>query len=150
MPVVVDTSVAIKWLVTEEHTDNAQALLDDYQRRNDPILVPSLFSYEAANVLYGFVGTGILSMDECKQAIHDLSRLVQPFHPDPRLVIRAVAIAHMLRTEKTYDAHFLALAERTRSTYWTADGRFCRAVRKRVTDLATNVEMIQTFPVPQS
>lgn len=150
MPIVVDTSVAIKWVVTEEFTDNAQALLDNYQRRNDPILVPSLFSYEAANVLYGFVGTGILSIDECKQAIFDLSKLVQPLQPDPRLVVRAVAITHMLGTAKTYDAHFLALAERTRSTYWTPDGRFCRAVRKLVTDLATTVEMIETYPVPHA
>ncbi len=147
MPVVVDTSVAIKWLVTEEYTDNAQALLDTHQRRNDPIIVPSLFSYEAANVLYGFVRDGVLAMDDCKQAIHDLSRLVQPLLPDPRMVIRAIAIADALGTGKTYDAHFLALAERTRSTYWTADGRFYRAVRKRIADLATDIELIETFPI---
>lgn len=132
--------------MTEEYTDNAQALLDDYQRRNDPIYVPSLFLYEAANVLYSFVRTGILSMDGCQQAISDLARLVHPLLPDPRMMIRALVIADVLQTENTYDAQFLALAERTRSAFWTADGRFCRAVRKRVTDLTTSIEMIETFP----
>ncbi len=146
MPVVVDTSVAIKWVVTEEYTDNAQALLDDYQRRNDPIYVPSLFLYEAANVLYGFVRKNILSMDGCKQAIGDLTKLVHPLVPDTRMMIRALVIADALQIENTYDAQFLALAERTRSTIWTADGRFCRAVHKRVKDLTTSIEMIATFP----
>lgn len=150
MPIVVDTSVAIKWVVTEEYTDNAQALLDDYQRRNDPILVPSLFLYEAPNVLYGFVREGALTMKGCLQAIRDLARLVQPLSPDARMMIRAITIAHALGTKETYDAHFLALAQRTQSVFWTADERFCRAARKRVTDLATTIEMIATYPVPHT
>ncbi len=148
MPVVVDTSVAIKWVVTEQYTGNAQALLSYHQRRNDPVYVPSLFLYEAANVLHSFVRDGILSINECTQAIRDVTRLVMPLTPDTRMIIRAVMIAHMLGTKETYDGHFLALAERTHSTFWTADARFARAVQTRVADLATDVRLIASYPVP--
>lgn len=54
MPRVVDTSVALKWVVHEDFTNNALALRNDSLRRNDPIYVPPLLMYEATNVLYDF------------------------------------------------------------------------------------------------
>jgi len=116
MPVVVDTSVAIKWVVTEAYTEHAQALLDEHQRRNDPIYVPSLFLYEASNVLYSFVREGLFPVAACQQAIQDIFKLVHPLTTDARLATRAVSIADTLKTKKTFDAHFLALAERMNCT----------------------------------
>lgn len=146
MPVVVDTSVAIKWVVTEDYTENAQALLAYFQRRNDPIYVPSLFLYEAANVLYSFVRERLFSVQECNQAIQDLFKLVYPVQPDTRMTVRAVVIADALQTKKTFDAHFLALAERMDCTLWTADSNFRRAVLKRDPTVSTAVESISDYP----
>lgn len=50
--VVIDASVALKWLLRDEEiVPQADALLDDLLAGQLSVVVPTLFDYEVANVL---------------------------------------------------------------------------------------------------
>jgi predicted nucleic acid-binding protein len=55
MPIVIDTSVALKWVLTELYVDRAEAPRDDLLRQKELLIAPSLLLYEASNVLYQYV-----------------------------------------------------------------------------------------------
>ncbi|MDQ6832484.1 MAG: type II toxin-antitoxin system VapC family toxin [Chloroflexota bacterium] len=71
-----DISVALKWVVREDFTDNALALRDDRLRRNDPIHVPPLLLYEATNVLYDVARHRYLTDQQADQAVADIAAVV--------------------------------------------------------------------------
>lgn len=50
--VVVDASLALKWVLFEKHTPEAHALLAGWEAGEAVRIVPALFAFEAANVLY--------------------------------------------------------------------------------------------------
>ncbi len=59
MPIVVDTSVALKWVLTEVASANAAALRRDMLHQREEIVAPSLLLSEATNTLYGAGRDGI-------------------------------------------------------------------------------------------
>jgi len=55
------------------------------------------------------------------------------FHPyQPGTHARALELAHRFGQPASYDAHYLALAERERCDVWTADERLWNAVREEL------------------
>jgi predicted nucleic acid-binding protein len=69
MPVVVDTSVAIKWVLAEVYTANARALRDDRIHQQDVLYAPHLLLSEATNVLFQNVRRGALSLSSGQQRL---------------------------------------------------------------------------------
>ncbi len=61
MPIVVDTSVALKWALAEVASANAIALRRDMLHRREEIVAPGLLLYEATNTLYQAGRDGIVS-----------------------------------------------------------------------------------------
>lgn len=51
--VVVDASLAFKWLVREEHTDKAMAILRAWQSEDVIPAAPHLLPFEVSNALHG-------------------------------------------------------------------------------------------------
>lgn len=126
--VVVDASVAFKWLVEEEHSDKATALTrlwDDEGRR---LAAPQLMSFEVANALHRRVARGDFAVDVAAGFMDDLMSLGIAFHHGPDLHRGALELASQLQQGAVYDAHYLALAESLDCELWTADRRFHRAV----------------------
>jgi len=148
MPRVVDTSVALKWVVREDFTDNALALRDDSLRRNDPIYVPPLLMYEATNVLYDFARRRIFTERQAEQAVADIAAIVTIVPFDLPQLIGAMRIANQANKQDTYDSQFLAFALHMGSELWTADRHYERAVGKRVfAQQPSPLRLIETFPV---
>lgn len=119
---VVDTSVAIKWIVEEEDSDAALAL------QGADLAAPALFRIEAANVLRSLVARQQVTAAEAR----DLFALLQTapvtiVDQDDALERRALELALELR-HPVYDCLYLALAERIGRRLVTADGRFVRAL----------------------
>ena len=71
-----------------------------------------------------------LTTDDAKQALEDvlLPELELNFSEHLSLSIRAIELAQQYGLPATYDAHYLALAERKRCEYWTADTRLWNAI----------------------
>jgi predicted nucleic acid-binding protein len=122
--IVVDASVGMKWVVDEEGSDIAAALLA--WRR---LLVPDLFWIETANVLSTKVRRGELASAQAGDAWHDLSQApVLSRTATPDTVAPALRLAQDIR-HPVYDCVYLALAVEERCKVVTADRRFVEVVR---------------------
>ncbi len=132
---IVDASVAVKWVVPENLSEEADRLLGS----EDPLMAPELLMIEAANALWKKARRRELSAGEAGRALDVLlasSIVVCAAQP---LLARALAMAQRLE-HPVYDCVYLALAERERATLVTADERLLarvgrRRMRARVVDL---------------
>ncbi|MGI8856762.1 MAG: type II toxin-antitoxin system VapC family toxin [Thermomicrobiales bacterium] len=148
MPRIVDTSVAIKWVMRESFTDNALALRDDSLRRKDPIYVPPLLMYEATNVLYDFARQGKITETDADQGLQEIAAVVTVARLDLLQLVNAMSLARSANKQDTYDSQFLALALDTGYELWTADRRYERAVGKRLLVQGRSLlHLIETFLV---
>ena len=121
--VVVDSSLAVKWVLSEVHTAEAEALLRDWQARAVRRVVPSWFACEVANVLYRRIPDE-LTIREAQIGVRSILDEVVVLDFEPALATRALELALSYRQPASYDAHYLALAERLSCELWTADRRF--------------------------
>jgi predicted nucleic acid-binding protein len=116
---IVDASVAIKWVVTEPHGDLACALLDE------DLAAPELWLVEVANALWARQARGLMTPAEARSGLGEL--LVAPIRSLPMagLVSLALELAAALR-HPAYDCCYLAAAQVYGCTFVTADARFVR------------------------
>lgn len=129
--VVVDASVALKWVIDESDSDTALALLDEWSVKGTVMFAPALLAYEVANILYQNVRKGEIALNRAVKALEDvmLSGLEFDFSQDASLSMRAIELAHSSSLKAAYDPHYLALAERENCEFWTADTRMWNAVK---------------------
>jgi predicted nucleic acid-binding protein len=116
---VIDASIAIKWVVDESGSDKALAL------RRERILAPDLLIAECANVLWKKVRRGELAPPEAVFAARLIERADIHLHPMRALIEPAERMAIAL-DHPAYDCFYLALAEATKSEFVTADRDFHR------------------------
>jgi predicted nucleic acid-binding protein len=126
--VVVDSSVAIKWLVTEHDSEFAFFLLRTWRRQQIVPLMPQWAQLEVANSLLQLVIRG--QMDSTDAVIHltELARFVTCVESSQGHSGRALMYAQRLGLRAVYDLHFLVLAQELGCELWTADERFWRTV----------------------
>lgn len=124
MTLVVDASVALKWVLLEENRERALALLAE-----DELIAPDLLHVECANALTMRVRRGLISPVDARDALQVI--LYAP------VLIRTsaslVAKAHDLSIElgrTAYDSLYLALALTEGAVLVTADGKFASAVER--------------------
>ena len=127
-PLVVDASLAVKWLVREHDTREANHLMDAWRSQGVIPLAPIWCRLEVANILLKRVHDGLLHLLDAKDNLRELPRFVDLVDTDPALSERALELALHLRLRTIYDVHYLALAEHLGCELWTADGQFWRAV----------------------
>jgi predicted nucleic acid-binding protein len=123
-PVVLDTSVVIKWFRQGEVlAGQALQLRDDYLDGRIVIALPSLLAYELANVLHYKAD---LSAEQVQAALRSLFDMQMTWVlPSSAMMERAVDLARAHETT-VYDAAFAALAESLGAVFVTADGRLAR------------------------
>lgn len=117
---VVDTSVAMKWLVPEPGSDVACGL------RRFRLLAPDLLRVECANVLWRLAATGAMPVDEAFDALSDLAAGPLAYYACDRLEQDALRIALELR-HPVYDCYYLALSRQEGVPLVTEDRRLLRA-----------------------
>jgi predicted nucleic acid-binding protein len=123
---VVDASVAVKWLVPEPLTDAAERVLAS----DEELVVPDLLPIEVANALWKKVRRRELGRDDAVGALELLATLRLDVRSTSPLMPRAVALAVDLG-HPVYDCVYLALAEATRGRLVVNDGPLLRAIRGR-------------------
>jgi predicted nucleic acid-binding protein len=146
--VVVDASVALKWVIDESDSDKAQALLIEWGNKGTIMLAPALFTYEITNILYQNVRKNEITLERAKSAIKDVIFLGIEFDipQDMGLGRRAIELAHKFGLKATYDSHYLALAEREGCELWTADTKMWKAVKEHV----SWVHWLEDYQITQS
>jgi predicted nucleic acid-binding protein len=121
---IVDASVALKWVVEEADSDLAESLL----RKNFEFMAPEFMEVEIANVLWKKHRRGDLSVEEvtAAQAIgHQFPGILEPVAP---IVDGALALA-LEHGRTVYDCLYVALALREGCQFVTADERLYDALR---------------------
>lgn len=135
--VVVDTSIALKWALVEDDSPLALALAREWNAQGLMMIAPTLLAYEVANTLRQKVRAGKMTADEARDALARVlsGGLVLDKQDQAQQAVqseRALALANQLDLSATYDAHYLALAEREGCEYWTADERLWNAVKSHL------------------
>ncbi len=127
--VVVDASVAVKWLITEVLSEEALALLRSWARDGITAITPYLMAAEVSNALHKRVISQELSVAAASDLMETLLASGIELRETPLIHVRAIELASELGQRAAYDSHYLALAEELDCDLWTADARFYRAAR---------------------
>jgi predicted nucleic acid-binding protein len=121
--VVVDASVAIKWVTDEPGSAEAARLLDRQ------LVAPDLLGIEFANALWRKVRLGEMAPDEARLAARALMRAPVEFVETRPLLDAALALAVEF-DHPAYDGVYLAVAEAQSVPLVTADRRFAMRLRR--------------------
>jgi len=119
---VIDASIAIKWVIEESGTAAALAL-----RGTARLIAPELLVAECANILWKKVQCEELSRDEALLAARLLQAAEIELVPTRGLLVMATEIAIELG-HPAYDCVYLALAVERECRFVTADERLVRKV----------------------
>ena len=111
MTVVVDTSIVIKWFVTEADSHLAIDLLRGWGAEGRRPVVPMLDIAELGNVLFKHVLDGVTSTQDALTVLSELPRFVSVMDTGLDHTKRALLLAQQFQRRAVYDMHFLVLAE---------------------------------------
>lgn len=126
--VVSDASLALKWVLVEQDSPAALALLRAWQQAQIQPVVPSWFACEVGNRLFQSVRRGDLTVTEAQQSVSAIMALVEVADEEPADIARAIDLATAIGEPRIYDTLYVAVAERLGRELWTADERFRRKV----------------------
>jgi predicted nucleic acid-binding protein len=127
--VVVDASLATKWVLNEPYTAEDRALSITWERRSVQRIVPTLFLSEINTPLLRRRRDSVLTVDDAERARRALLAAIIVRAEDESLAARALNIADELALRNAYDSLYAALAEREGCEYWTGDERFWNVSR---------------------
>lgn len=127
--VVVDANVAIKWVVHEEHTEQARALLADSARALRPIVAPPHLPVEVTNAIYQKLSRRDLTNDEAEEALARFFQFRIELVAPPDLYQSAFAFARAYNLQNSYDSIYVVLARWLDTELWTGDRALLHAVR---------------------
>ena len=125
MSLVVDASVAVKWLVAEPGSDAA----DGVATSGEDLHAPRLMVSEVANALWRKARIGELEVGQVGELVAAVTEMPVLWSTDETLGADAVRLALALALDRpVYDCVYLALAHRIGARVVTADERFANAL----------------------
>lgn len=124
MTVVVDASVAAKWVLDEDGSDRANML-----RAEGGLIAPSLVAAEIGNTLWKAVRRSFVSRENALAAAQAALRAFESLVANEELQVRALELAIDLQ-HPIYDCFYLALAERERAPIVSADDKLLAAAKR--------------------
>ena len=120
---IIDASIAFRWIFVEEGSDAATALIG-----RDDLRAPSFLLAEIGNAMWKKSRLGELGDRDAYSAqvalVGSLIELVDEALDIPRALEIAIKLNHAI-----YDCIYLALAERLDETLMTGDAKFAAKVR---------------------
>lgn len=120
---VVDSSVAIKWFVGEDDSEDALKLRDRHQ-----LVAPDLLVAECVNAFWKMARRGELTAEEAVLACQSLTLTEVILENMTELSVRTGTMA-IVFDHPAYDCFFLALSAAEGLPYVTSDLSFVRKLR---------------------
>jgi predicted nucleic acid-binding protein len=121
MKYVLDSNIALKWVLPEADSDRAIRLRDGFLGGTDQLLSPDVFPVEVAHALAKAEWRGDLQHGEGAKKMVDVFAFMPDLHSYLPLLPKAFAIASQARIG-VYDCLYVTLAEREGCELLTADG----------------------------
>lgn len=142
-PIVLDASVAIAIVRHEEAANAARASIARWISAGRPLVVPSHFWLEVANVLFRrhrWSGREVLT------AVHDLEELgVETVEPGPGARLLMIDAAERFGLS-SYDAQYLAVAEELDGDLAAFDAALAAAAGPRTIEIGTRGRVSERGP----
>ncbi|HTQ13708.1 MAG TPA: type II toxin-antitoxin system VapC family toxin [Rhizomicrobium sp.] len=136
MSVVVDASVIVKWIIPEDGSGDARALM------SADLAAPAIWLAETANVLWRHVLRGEIDRSRAADLLAEVSNAPIRNIEIDGLVHDALSLANEL-AHPIYDCLYLAAAVREVTYVVTADSRFAALVSRRA-DLIDRIKPLGT------
>lgn len=131
--IVVDASVAAKWLFTdEEHSEAARALIRSEIEADELLLAPSHFRGEVVNVIRKRMRRESLSQAGALTLLARFLLLPIDVIDPPREHGDAIVTANTFDLPTVYDAYYLNVARFVGCEFWTDDRRLLRTLGGRL------------------
>lgn len=126
--IVVDTSVAMKWLLTEkeENVTYARLLLKDHLTGKNEILIPELLYYEIANALSTKTKVAPLNVTHLIKRIYSFNLKI--YHPTDADVLTSARLAKKYNST-VYDMLYAVVAKKHKAILYTADANFVKKTK---------------------
>ena len=123
LTLVVDASVAVKWLLPERDQAPALRIQERYQDEELDVVAPHLLIAEVGNVLWKRVRRGDLTASAAQRCFEQLL-LDSPILLDSSAVATSALLLAMAHNHPVYDCLYLAWALEQRCDLVTADEKF--------------------------
>lgn len=127
--VCVDANFIVYLVSSDPPETRFRELWSQWQETEYQIVAPTLIYYEVSNALHRLTVAQQLLPERASQFLEDALNLNIVLYGDAQLHQRALTLARQLSLPATYDAHYLALAERLEAEFWTADRRLVNLVQ---------------------
>src|SRR5262245_46204572 len=128
MRYVLDSNVALKWVLPEADDVKAIRIRDEFAQGLHELLSPDVFPIEVAHALAQAERRGDIRHGEGSQKMADVFTYMPDLHPYLPLLPRAFAIASQARIG-VYDCLYVVLADQQGCEFLTADDRLVRALQ---------------------
>ena len=122
MRYVLDSCVALKWILPEADTPKAVRVRNDYRRGLHDLLAPDVFPIEVAHNVAKSERRGLIPFGSGTRRLNSVLKNAPALHSYLPLLPRAFAIATAARMG-VYDCLYVALAEREGCALLTSDMR---------------------------
>lgn len=130
--VVVDASVAIKRVLSEEFTEQSRALFSSSLDARRPVLAPPHLKSEVTNGFYQRLRTTVatrrITEAEADRALAAFLSLPITILAPEDLYLRAFVFAKTHRLSNIYDSLYVVLAHMTNTELWTGDRRLLNSL----------------------
>ncbi|WP_254511990.1 type II toxin-antitoxin system VapC family toxin [Anatilimnocola floriformis] len=127
MKFVLDSNIAIKWVLPESDSLRALSLRDDFLKQIHEFIAPDVFPVEVAHALSKAERRGLVPHLESIVRLVDVLAVAPILHPHLPLLSRAMEISTHARIG-VYDCLYVALAEKEGCELITADARLAAAL----------------------
>jgi predicted nucleic acid-binding protein len=125
MRYVLDSSVALKWVLPESDSEKADHLRDDFRNVIHDLLAPDVFPAEIGHALTRAERRGLIASGEASNLFADVMLTSPQLGSYLPLMNRAIAISSAERVG-VYDCLYVALAEREACELVTADHKLVK------------------------
>jgi predicted nucleic acid-binding protein len=130
MGIVLDASVVVNVLLTQEYSVQAERCLDDWKSSGEVLYAPIHWYAEVVSALRFAVFKRKLSPEDADLLVDILPELgVRVVEPTTALLKSSLRWAERLGKSKAYDAQYTALAEQYVAELWSADQRLVNVLQ---------------------
>jgi predicted nucleic acid-binding protein len=131
--ICVDASFIIRTLTPNPDLEHATDLLEEWIENQQPLIAPSLLSYEVSSVLRRLQYLNRLESTIAQEAFLTFHQLGITLIDSPQLHNLAWRLAQQFGHSRTYDSAYLAAAQLHNAEMWTADKKLYNSVAGQLT-----------------
>lgn len=127
-PLCVDANLVIR-LIADPRDQAVRQAWEGWDADSRQIAAPTLLYYEVGNALYRYQRAQMMGAPAARLAFKAALALPIRLYGSQALHQRAWELTERFALPATYDAHYLALADRLGGEFWTADQKLIEIVQ---------------------